>query len=93
MAKTKSNLNEFKILKAILEHPAGFNIDIFGLIGIRSTEQGKYIVWKEFSSDEWYEYEFENIKDAIEFFIELRNEHEIGVDIESKLFKNIFAGD
>jgi len=90
----------------MLNHPAFYDLDVHGVLGIRSTDQGTWEVELETSSTQEellippgayiskYPvrtacYSFDNLKEAAEFFVDLRYDREIGGDFdEAALVEN-----
>ena len=79
--KRLSRQREADLLKQILLHPAAYHLGIFGMIEIRSVEDGRFAVYadKEIMEDEEL---YENVNDAINRFLDLREEHQIGLEYE-----------
>lgn len=100
--------NEIDLVRAILNHPAGYDLDLLGLIRIRTTEENIEVEY-ELHDDEPYpegclhdkcslgggrevklavfDFNLEDLDDAVKFFVEKRHEREIGIDIEEKLWR------
>lgn len=81
---------EIKLLLEIIKHPAGYDIGLFGVMSVRSTDQLTWEVeWEEYSSSgqsvttHWLS--FDNPEDAVRKFVEMRHERELGLDIEAEL--------
>ena len=70
--------DEHSMLKYILLHPAAYHCGIFGMLEIRSLEDGRFAVDADMIEEEI----FEEVNDAIRRFLDLREEHHIGLDYE-----------
>ena len=78
---------EIAILKPILSHPAGFNVNFAGLLIIRPiTECSPPIEWEVDWEDEngLYDKVFDNLDGALHFFVSLRHTMELGLDFDQK---------
>ncbi len=100
MHSPKTDLyREVALVTMMLEHPAGFTIDVFGTMGVRGTENDGFEVWwdKEVSEHHQDHWRFrtgdgpwrlyESAKRAARLFCHLRRVVELGVDIESELWR------
>ncbi|KKN60297.1 hypothetical protein LCGC14_0533470 [marine sediment metagenome] len=70
---------EYNLLKRMLLHPAAYHCGIFGMIEIRSLEDGTFAVDSDVIDEEEI---FEDVNPAIRRFLDLREEHQIGLDFE-----------
>lgn len=78
--------DEIGFVKSVIEHPAGFNLDLFRILNVRGNDQGTWEV--EYGPDgrEPPRYkECETSGEAAKLFCEWRRELEIGIDIEEEL--------
>lgn len=77
---------EIDFVVSVLTHPAGYNLGLFGTLGIRSTDQLTWEVeWEAIDNNHWKS--FDNPVDAATFFVKFRHQHEMGLDIEAELFR------
>lgn len=72
---------EIDLLKKLISHPAGFDLGLFTLITIRSHCDGFEVAWYEEYKD------FTDLQEAVEFFVDKRQELQLGLDIEAELMK------
>jgi len=82
---------EIELIKSVIEHPAGFAINLFGgLIAIRPHSDGFEVSWMDdfgrVQDDGPYQ-NFDNAVEAATFFVNKRYELELGIDIEAQLMK------
>lgn len=80
---------EVDLLVDVLSHPAGFDVGIFGLLAIRTTDQETVEV-------EWVavrgrraghrSFPIGKLRAAVQLFVRLRRAHRLGADIERKLY-------
>lgn len=83
---------EVKSLVAFLSHPAGFDVDMCGMLCIRPIDENSPPVrWEvDWEDPEGQHYqEFNDLQSAAVFFVNLRYEHELGLDFESACWKNL----
>lgn len=75
---------EIILVHNLLRHPAGFDIDIAGLLWVRQYEWPQWAVeWTDPSDTSKVEVrEFDNVLSAAIFFVDKRYEMELGLDIE-----------
>ncbi len=85
---------EISLVIAVLKHPAGFDLDLFGgMLTVRSTDQNTFEVdwyqdWEEFDETPGKRYEsFSTIEEAARYFVEKRYQYRLGVDFEQEDFK------
>jgi len=81
---------EIDLIKRLISHPAGFDLGLFTLLTIRSHSDGYEVAWgKEFeiSSGTSPYKDFNDLQEAVEFFVDKRQELQLGLDIEAKLMK------
>lgn len=75
---------EIKLIYNLLRHPAGFDIDIAGLLWVRQYEWPQWAVeWEHPSDNSKIELEeFNSALEAATFFVDKRHERELGLDFE-----------
>ena len=75
---------EIQLVHNLLLHPAGFDIDIDGVLWVRRYEHPKWAVeWSPPSDTSKVEVqEFDNALDAAIFFVNMRHERQMGLDFE-----------
>jgi len=79
-----SKEEEVDLIIKIINHPAGFDVAIFGLLTIRSHCDGYEVACEADATHK----DFTNLVDAAQFFVDKRHELELGLDIEAKLMKD-----
>ena len=84
---------EINIIMAVIEHPAGFDIDLFaGALCIRSHSEGYEVSWEEPSKHAMHTNipykDFAELKAAVTFFVDKRHELQLGIDFETELMKD-----
>lgn len=77
---------EINELLVVLKHPAGFDIDMGGLLCIRPTDEccppeTWEVDWEDWDNNKHYA-NFDNLLDAVEFFVKKRHELEYGLDYD-----------
>ena len=77
---------EIAFIQKIIEHPAGFNLDLLGLLSVTGNEDLTWEVEYEGGKHEKRYKECRTSKEAARLFVEWRHELEIGIDIEEQLF-------
>jgi hypothetical protein len=78
----------------VITHPAGYDLDLFGSLCVRPTDQGVWCVsWKpdrplQHNGRDIYEIEksFPTAEEAAEFFVRKRYQEKIGLDFEKVSF-------
>ena len=90
----RSTQEEIAFIVAVLMHPAGFDLDLFGgMLSVRSTDQNTFEVewdqdWEELDETPGKRYEsFSTIEEAARYFVEKRYQYRLGVDFEQEDFK------
>lgn len=90
----RSTQEEIELIVAVLMHPAGFDLDLFGgMLSVRSTDQNTFEVewdqdWEEFDETPGKKYEsFSTTEEAARYFVEKRYQYRLGVDFEQEDFK------
>lgn len=81
---------EIKMLLAVIDHPAGFLIDMFGgLLYIRSTYYEWEVGWKIYLESQEVDSHrlFTTSLEAVIFFVEKRHELQCGIDFEEVLMR------
>ena len=77
---------EVDFIIKIIEHPARFDIGLFGILGIRSHSDGYEVSWEEngitIESTNCAYKDFSSVKEAAIFFVNKRYEYEVGLDFE-----------
>ena len=82
---------EIEFVLKVITHPVGYDLDLFGTMCVRPTDQGVWCVsWEEntkivdgkFTTDE-REQCFPTPQEAAEFFVRKRIADEIGLDFEA----------
>jgi hypothetical protein len=87
---------EAQHITALLKHPAGFDLGCGGMLCLRpvseDTPPSKWEVdwneWSEFDKDPpaacpyFHHQDFDNLEDAVKFFVEKRHEMSLGLDLE-----------
>lgn len=81
----------------VLSHSAGFGIELFGGVGQLATlridrgEDGRF--WVRFKmdsgADRFVEEPFEDVRGAVAYYLDLRDEFKIGVDYEATEVKRV----
>ena len=81
-------------LVTLLESNVGYQVGFFGgMLDMYQLEDGRFVVNRKHYDSEsrvttWeYEEIFEDAREATEFFEQKRREHELGFDIEGKLYR------
>lgn len=81
-------LAEILFVEKVVTHPAGYDLDLFGMMNIRPTDQ---LIW-EVSWEEILDQTrctlyktFSSAREAAEFFVLKRKERQLGIDIEAQL--------
>jgi len=90
--KIMSIEEEINLVYNLLVHPAGFDIDIAGLLWVRRYEYPQWAVeWENCSNDNFDKKisvkEFADAKDAAKFFVEKRRQLCLGLDFEKDFSK------
>ena len=81
---------EVDFIMKIIDHPAGFDLDLFALLAIRSHCDGYEVSWEEpylLTKTIMRHINFTDLKEASQFFVHKRYELELGFDIEERLMK------
>lgn len=81
---------EIDFVVKVITHPAGYDLDLFGSMCVRPTDQGVWCVsWEENVEIEDCKFKVEEIekcfptaREAAEFFVKKRIQDEIGIDFE-----------
>lgn len=77
---------ELNLIVAMITHPAGYVVDLFGgLLSVRGADEGN-----EQFTVEWQNKEigvptfrlFDSAKEAVEYFLSVREKYKIGLDME-----------
>jgi len=86
---------EIRIIVALIKHPAGYGVDLFGgLMCIRPTDQNTFVVEWDIrllndSRDEESKIDylsFSTVEEAARYFVEKRYQYRLGVDFETEDF-------
>ncbi len=80
-------VHDKKLIKAVqtlIEHPAGFGIELFMIIGVYRLEDGRYAVGGD-PLEEYPEQIFDEPRDAAVAFLDLREKNKVGFDFEKIL--------
>lgn len=84
---------EIAILKPVLMHAGGFNINMAGLLCIRPvTECSPPIEWEVDWEDEAgivHDQVFDDLDTALHFFVSLRHTRELGLDFEAEYYRKV----
>lgn len=84
----KTKEEEIEIVYQAITHPAGFDVDIAGVLLVRQYEHPQWAVeWENYDNSHNREIsvkEFDDPKEAARFFVEKRHEMEIGLDFDRK---------
>lgn len=81
---------EIDLIKRLISHPAGFDLGLFTLLTIRSHSDGFEVAWGEvfeMNAGIGPYKDFVDLQEAVEFFVDKRQELQLGLDIEAKLMK------
>ena len=81
---------EIQIVLQVINHPAGFDLDLFGhMLNIGSTNSNWEVTWEELLDDQIVETykEFFSVEEAARFFVEKRHDLQLGIDFEEALMK------
>lgn len=74
------------LIIAILKRRKGFGIDIFGMLQIDDLENGHVRVLDQRDEDgdiaDGTEYVFKDVKEGVDFFLEIREERKLGYDFD-----------
>jgi len=79
---------EIELISELIQHPAGFNIELAGVLTLRRYEHPIYVIeWEQDynpceKENKWQCIEFNDPKKAAECFVELRYLTGLGLDIE-----------
>ena len=83
---------EVKSLVAFLSHPAGFDVDMCGMLCIRPIDEccppKRWEVDWEDPEGQHYK-AFNDLQSAADFFVRLRHEQELGIDFEFEYWEKI----
>ena len=85
---------EVQSLMQFLSHPAGFDVDLAGLLCIRPVDENSPPTsWEvDFDYNAWKIEEgckvFDSLEDAARFFVQKRFEMQLGLDFEVEMWKN-----
>jgi hypothetical protein len=97
--------SEKDIIKAVLLHPARYDLDLLGVLHLRVTDDKIIDMYAEYHDGEvlpsdahfieknhdgsghivTYSWDISQADEAVEFFLKIRQEREIGVDIKEKI--------
>jgi hypothetical protein len=80
---------EVDFVTSVLTHPAGFDLDIFGLLWVRPTDQATFEVeWEDLVDDKKVtgHESFTDPQLAAQCFVQKRAEYRLGVDYEVEDF-------
>jgi len=89
-----SKEDEIKMVQTIIDHPAGFIVDLFGkMLYIRTTESNWEVTWEMLLDEQIVDsYKaFTSSEEAVRFFVEKRHELQLGIDFEIALWKERMA--
>lgn len=76
--------SEINLLKQVLQHRAGFDVDLFGMLNIRTTEHGTVEVTEKTGTTERYRsWDIDKLEDAVQYFVDRRMELKLGLEYES----------
>ena len=71
---------------ALLRSNIGFGIEIFELLSVGQAEDGSFLVYDQRDATkslyEGKEWQFKDVKDAVDKFLEIRDERKLGFDFE-----------
>jgi hypothetical protein len=80
---TMTREEEVQLIHTLLLHPAGFDIDIAGILWARRYEHPKWAVeWEVSGSTEIEVVEFDNVLEAATYFVNKRHEMKLGLDYD-----------
>lgn len=83
------DIKERRTLIDLLSHPAGYGIQMAGLVDIRVLESRKIAVCEYFDNDtnmsDYKEEIFDNTKDAVNKFLEIRYRRQLGLDFDDNM--------
>ena len=99
--------SEKDLIKAVLLHPARYDLDLLGILQLRTIDDEtiemhvEYHEGEELPSDSHlveknrdgkghivtYSWDISQVDVAVEFFLKTRQEREIGIDIEKRLWR------
>jgi hypothetical protein len=85
MAQTHPHARRCMI--ALLREPEGFGVELFDQMGLMRLCNGRFGVWYE-DSDESHMEEFDEPEEAVDRFLELRDQRELGYDFEAEEANN-----
>lgn len=72
---------------ALIQHPAGYDVDLFAMLCVRPTEDGKFCVTYEPTGRpdprNWDKC-FDRPQEAVDYFLMKRQELKLGIDFEVK---------
>lgn len=74
--------DEIEFVLRVITHPVGYDLGLFGIMCIRSTDQGVWCVSCENIGNTEKEQCFPTAREAAEFFVKKRIVNEIGLDFE-----------
>ena len=78
---------EINLLKQVLQHRAGFDVDLFGMLNIRTTEHGTVEVTEKRPLEEnsvcCRSWAIDQLEDAVQYFVDRRMELKLGLEYES----------
>ena len=79
---------EIKLIKSVLNHPSGMNIELMACLSIREHSDGYEVAWLEDGEGSLHddgEYkDFDSLDEAAEFFCNKRREMHLGIDLMYK---------
>jgi len=67
----------------VLTHPAGFGIELFANLSIDRLENGRFRVALKDTPDLSFEELFDDVREAINYYLDLRDELRHGLDYEN----------
>lgn len=68
-----------ELLISLLKSKVGFDINVFEIISVGELEDHTFYVFDDDTGDEWI---FDTVEEAVDYFLRLRDEKEIGFDFE-----------
>ena len=83
-------MTEKQMIVAIITHPAGYDVDLFSMFCVRPTEDGKFCVTYQptgLPDPRNWEKCFDRPDEAVDYFLKMRQQLQLGIDIETKLMR------
>jgi len=77
-------MTEKELLVQLLQHPAGFTIDLLGLVEVRRLEDGLFAVAFSEPEGQFHETLYDEADQAVDLFLHYRETKGVGFDKEAQ---------